>query len=115
MSTLPAAGTWRDLVLPLRSLLGEEWPALRDSVAVNETIAFARRLEDLGHHGGCQLLLSYAETLSGHAKVYAVDALENISDNSPHWLRRSRALPSMRHDCNRIATIFDAACSCARG
>jgi signal transduction histidine kinase len=74
--TPPAPEAWRDVAVQLRRLAGDEWPALRATLAVNETLAFARKLENLGSQANCGPLLTYARDLSGHAEAYAVDALE---------------------------------------
>jgi len=66
----------RELSAQLRRLAEQEWPAVRDSLAINETLAFAQRLEQLGLQGKYEPLVNYARSLTGHAETYAVDALE---------------------------------------
>jgi CheY-like chemotaxis protein len=66
-----------DLLLSqLRLLLIEPWPAIRDSVAVNESKVFAEGLEGLGQRWRCEPLVVYAQTLRRDAENYAVDELE---------------------------------------
>jgi CheY-like chemotaxis protein/anti-sigma regulatory factor (Ser/Thr protein kinase) len=69
-------GDWRDLASQLRRMTEEEWPALRDGLAINESLAFARKLEALGRKTNCRPLLKYAQSVSGHAESYAAGPLE---------------------------------------
>jgi signal transduction histidine kinase/CheY-like chemotaxis protein len=77
------AGAWRDLTAQLHRLAREEWPALRDSLAINETVAFARKLEGLADRANCGPLLAYARSLSGYAEAYDVEALEKHLEKFP--------------------------------
>jgi len=67
---------WQALVFELQRLLDIEWPALRDSLAINQTRAFARKLHDLGDAAQCDPLVSYAATLARLSDAYAVKGLE---------------------------------------
>jgi hypothetical protein len=49
---------------------------LRDTFAINETRAFADKLEVMAHEIRCEPLSTYAEALAHYADTYAVDALE---------------------------------------
>ncbi len=64
------------LLAELRRLLVEEWPAVRDSMAINETKMFARKLEALGQQWQCERLTHYAGLLIRDADDYAVVSLE---------------------------------------
>jgi signal transduction histidine kinase/CheY-like chemotaxis protein len=66
----------KELLSELRQLIIEPWPALRDSVPVNESKIFARNLEKLGRQWQCQPLIAYAQTLLRDAENYAVTELE---------------------------------------
>ena len=70
------AAEWQALVSELRRLLNTEWPALRDSLAINQTRAFARKLQDLGDAAQCDPLITYAATLARLSDAYAVKGLE---------------------------------------
>jgi len=70
------AAEWQAMALLLRHLLETEWPALRDSLAINETRAFAQKLHQLGRACQCDPLVTYAETLARLSEAYAVKALE---------------------------------------
>jgi CheY-like chemotaxis protein len=70
------SGARYGLVAKLRSLEAGEWPGLRDSLAINETRAFARKLEAMAREIYCKPLSAYAEALAHYADTYAVDALE---------------------------------------
>jgi CheY-like chemotaxis protein len=72
----PESPVAAELVTQLRALLVEPWPAIRDSVAVNESKAFARGLTELGQRWRCQPLLDYAQKLLRDAENYAVTDLE---------------------------------------
>jgi signal transduction histidine kinase/DNA-binding NarL/FixJ family response regulator len=66
----------KELLSQLRALLVEPWPAIRDSVAVNESKVFAQGLEGLGERWRCQPLTDYARKLLRDAENYAVTDLE---------------------------------------
>ena len=66
----------KELVSQLRLLLVEPWPAIRDSVAVNESKVFAQGLEGLGQRWQCEPLVRYAQKLLHDAENYAVTDLE---------------------------------------
>ena len=46
-----------------------EWPELRESLAIKETRAFARKLEDLARAAQCNPLAAYAGALASHAET----------------------------------------------
>ena len=73
---VPSAPAARELVTELRALLVSPWPAIRDSVAVNESRVFAQGLESLGRRWNSPLLLDYAQKLLRDAENYAVTDLE---------------------------------------
>jgi len=66
----------KELISQLRQLLIEPWPAIRDSVAVNESRVFAQGLEGLGQRWHCEPLAHYAQKLLHDADNYAVTDLE---------------------------------------
>jgi len=76
------------LVTKLRALEVEEWPSLRDSGAINETRAFAAKLEDLALKADSELLMTYAEVMTHYADSYAVDALEKHLQQFPSLIKR---------------------------
>jgi CheY-like chemotaxis protein len=87
-------GVWGDLTAKLGRLAREEWPAVRDSLAINETLAFARKLEQLGTSANSGPVLAFARTLTGHAEVYDVEALEKHLEKFPALVEEmSTALP----------------------
>jgi len=61
----------------VQQLMDTEWPAVRDSVAINESKAFASKIDGLGQRWQCQPLIAYARTLRRYAESYAVVDLEN--------------------------------------
>jgi CheY-like chemotaxis protein len=67
----------QEVLVEVQRLMDAEWPSVRDSVAINESKAFASKLDLLGQRWGCQPLISYARTLRRHAESYAVVDLEN--------------------------------------
>jgi signal transduction histidine kinase/CheY-like chemotaxis protein len=76
--TVPAvaAPVPKELISQLRLLLLDPWPAIRDTVAVNESKVFAQGLEGLGQRWQCQPLVTYAQKLLQDAESYAVTDLE---------------------------------------
>ena len=71
------AGQWRELALELRRQEAGQWPTLRDSLAVNETRAFAHSLFTLGQATHCPALTTYAATLTTLADAYAISQMES--------------------------------------
>jgi signal transduction histidine kinase/DNA-binding response OmpR family regulator len=65
-----------ELLSQLRQLLVDPWPALCNTMAVNETKTFACRLEILAEQWHCKPLTAYAGKLRHDAETYAVSDLE---------------------------------------
>jgi CheY-like chemotaxis protein len=65
-----------ELVVELRRLLENEWPALREGLAINECKEFAGKLAVMAETWSCVPLASYARTLAEHADHYSVVELE---------------------------------------
>jgi hypothetical protein len=74
--TARKADDWNSLVAELRKLQKSEWTGLRESLAINQTQAFARKLHTLAHATHCSSLSAYAELLNTQAQTYAVRDLE---------------------------------------
>ncbi|HEY5481481.1 MAG TPA: ATP-binding protein [Verrucomicrobiae bacterium] len=70
------AAQWQKLAFELRRREAAEWPALRDSLAVNETRAFAHNLFTLGQAAYCAPLATYAAALTTYADAYAISQME---------------------------------------
>ncbi len=70
------AAQWHELALELRRQEANEWPRLRDSLAVNETRAFAHNLFTLGQAAQCGPLVTYAAALTAFADAYAIGQME---------------------------------------
>ena len=70
------AAQWQELALELRRREATEWPALRDTLAVNETRAFAHDLFTLGQAAHCAPLTTYAAALTTFADAYAIGQME---------------------------------------
>jgi signal transduction histidine kinase/CheY-like chemotaxis protein len=77
VSSPPAACVPREVLVEVQRLMDAEWPSVRDSAAINESKAFASKLDALGKRWSCQPLISYARTVRRHAESYAVVDLEN--------------------------------------
>lgn len=71
------AAQWHELALELRRQEATEWPTLRDSLAVNETRAFAHNLFTLGQAAHCAPLATYAAALTTFADAYAIGQMES--------------------------------------
>jgi CheY-like chemotaxis protein/anti-sigma regulatory factor (Ser/Thr protein kinase) len=72
---MAAPQTWKTLVPELRTMQATEWPALRDSLAISATQAFARKLYQLGQARGCGPLTTYAGKLGADAESYSIREL----------------------------------------
>ncbi len=70
------AAQWQKLAFELRRREAAEWPTLRDSLAVNETRAFAHNLFTLGQAAYCAPLATYAAALTTYADAYAISQME---------------------------------------
>jgi signal transduction histidine kinase/CheY-like chemotaxis protein len=82
-----------ELIAELRRLKADEWPAICDSLAVNETKAFAITLDSLSQKWNCQALLAYAQTLARHAEDYAVVDMEKQLREFGNWVDRLEQTP----------------------
>ncbi len=71
------AAQWRELAVELLQQQAGVWPTLRDSLAVNETRAFAHRLFLLSQSAQCPPLAAYAATLTTFADSYAIGQMEH--------------------------------------
>jgi len=71
------AAQWQELALELRRQEASPWPALRDTLAVNETRAFAHKLFSLGQAAHCLPLTTYAASLTTFADAYAIGQMEH--------------------------------------
>ena len=67
---------WEELGVELRRREAADWPALRESLAVNETRAFAHKLFTLGEQAHCGPLAAYAAALTTFADTYAISQME---------------------------------------
>jgi CheY-like chemotaxis protein len=83
-----AAVTAPVLLAQLRRLMAEEWPGLRDTLAINESKAFASKLQRLAQEWSCPSLAAYAEELSRQAESYAVTNLDKQLQEFPALLER---------------------------
>ena len=70
------AAQWQELALELRRQEATEWPTLRDSLAVNETRAFATSFSPLARRRNCAPLATYAAALTTFADAYAIGQME---------------------------------------
>ncbi len=64
------------LLAELHQMLADPWPVIRDSVAVNESKVFAKRLNEIGRRWHSQPLMDYSQTLLRDAENYSVMDLE---------------------------------------
>jgi signal transduction histidine kinase/DNA-binding response OmpR family regulator len=75
--SLAQAAQWRELAPELRRQQATVWPPLRDSLAVNETRAFAHHLFLLSETAQCGPLAAYAAALTTFADSYAIGQMEH--------------------------------------
>ncbi len=83
IATARKAGDWDMLVAELRALQTEQWSLLCETLAINDTQAFAQKLCGLARSSQCPPLSTYAETLAAHAEAYAVRDLERQLSEFP--------------------------------
>ncbi len=76
VDSAPVVPVPKELISQLRLLLVDPWPAIRDSVAVNESKVFAQGLEGLGERWQCRPLVIYAQKILLDTENYAVTDLE---------------------------------------
>jgi signal transduction histidine kinase/CheY-like chemotaxis protein len=72
----------------LNRLIAEEWPTIRDNLAINETKIFAGKLEVLAQRWHCPALAAYAQALAHCAEVYEVVELEAQVNQFPELVKR---------------------------
>jgi len=90
-----AAPAPAELRAELDRLMAEEWPGIRDNLAINETKAFAGKLEALAQRWTCPALCDYAQSLAHRAEVYEVVELEEQVNHFPDFVRQlSGPLPA---------------------
>jgi CheY-like chemotaxis protein len=70
------AAQWQKLALELHRKEATQWPTLRDTLAVNETRAFAHNLFTLGQAAQYAPLTTYAAALATFADAYAIGQME---------------------------------------
>jgi signal transduction histidine kinase/ActR/RegA family two-component response regulator len=87
-ASVPVSGAWQGLLRQLRDLQAQEWPGVRDSLAINEAREFARKLEALARETNCGPLLVYSESLARHSDGYAVDSMEQQLQQFPELIDR---------------------------
>jgi CheY-like chemotaxis protein len=88
----PPAPPPPELRAELNRLIAEEWPAIRDNLAINETKVFAGKLETLAKHWPCPALSDYAQALAHRADVYEVVELEAQVNQFPDFVKRLSGL-----------------------
>jgi signal transduction histidine kinase/CheY-like chemotaxis protein len=72
----------------LRRLHEAVWPGLRDSLAINETLAFAGNLGKIARLISNEPLANYAARLTGYAEMYAVNDLQKCLEEFPALVER---------------------------
>ncbi|HEX3800056.1 MAG TPA: ATP-binding protein [Verrucomicrobiae bacterium] len=73
----------RDAAAELLALHREKWPRLRDTLAINETLAFAQKIRHIGQTMQLQPLITYADRLAIEAETYAIKDLERTLAEFP--------------------------------
>ena len=81
-----------ELRAELSRLMAAQWPAVRDNLAINETKAFARKLNALAERWPCPALAEYAQALAHHAEGYEVVELEEQVNQFPEFVKRLSGL-----------------------
>lgn len=81
------AGDWNLLMTELRAIRSADWDGVRESLAINQTQALARKLHELAEAAQCEPLIIYADLLASHAQAYAVRDLEKHLAGFPALLK----------------------------
>ena len=76
VATAKKAADWQTVSAELRFLRANEWPGLRETLAIRESQAFAQKLRSLAQANQCAPLSAYADALTAHAEAFAVAELE---------------------------------------
>ena len=76
IATARRAVEWDQLLDELSVLRAGEWETVSESLAINHTHAFARKLHFLAEQTECTPLEAYANSLTAYADTYAVHDLE---------------------------------------
>jgi hypothetical protein len=88
------AALWHELASELRRQEAAQWPTLRDTLAVNETRAFAHKLFSLGQVANCSPLTTYAATLTTFADAYAIGQMERHLGEFPGLVKLIETVPA---------------------
>ncbi len=85
--TARKAENWDLMLAELRVLQASLWVGLQESIAINETKAFARKLHAIAEPNQCAPLTAYSELLAAHAQNYSVRDLEKLLAEFPTLLQ----------------------------
>jgi signal transduction histidine kinase/CheY-like chemotaxis protein len=77
-----------ELLAELNRLINEEWPAIRDNLAINETKCFAGKLETFSKRWPYPALWNYAQALAQRADTYEVVELQEQVNRFPELVRQ---------------------------
>ncbi len=94
IATARKAGDWDMLAAELRALQTEQWSLLCETLAINDTQAFAQKLRELARSTQCPPLSAYAEALAAHAEAYAVRDLERQLSEFPAVIMAIESKPA---------------------
>jgi signal transduction histidine kinase/DNA-binding NarL/FixJ family response regulator len=83
-----------ELHTELQRLKTEEWPVVRDSLAINESRLLAQKLHSLGKRWNCPPLMFYARTLTSHAENYEIVELERHLHEFDRLVERLEGIPT---------------------
>jgi signal transduction histidine kinase len=75
-----------ELIAELERLLEVEWPGIREGLAINETKAFAEKLQALAEKWPCPALRDYAKGVYQRAELYQVVELEEQLNLFPKFV-----------------------------
>ena len=83
MATARRAVEWDQLLAELCVLRAGEWETVSESLAINHTHSFARKLQFLAEQTQCVPLEAYANSLTAYADTYSVHDLERHLSSFP--------------------------------
>ncbi len=87
---------WEEAAVELRRIEAADFRVVSESLAINESRAFAGRIEALGHRFECEPLVTYGEAVRHFADAYAVVELERQLKQFPSLIATVQACVDAR-------------------
>jgi signal transduction histidine kinase/DNA-binding NarL/FixJ family response regulator len=85
---MPAKTAWQPLATRLREIAQQDWPAVREGMALSEVTRFAAMLRSLAQSAECPPLETLATRIHSLAESFALDELEETLASFPDFITR---------------------------